>query len=138
MLMYACERGCTLVVELLIKANAHVNAQDAWGYTPLIYASKQGHAHIVKMLLDAGADHTIYSEGNDALSWASDRGHTNVVGVLTDAGADNLRDFTLLLLVANAGINVTNMYGRTALSGAKQKNRYKIVNMLEKAMGATE
>lgn len=50
-LHWACERGCTEIVELLLKYNADVNLQTSHGNTPLMAACKNGHLDIVELLL---------------------------------------------------------------------------------------
>jgi ankyrin repeat protein len=45
-------------------------------------ASRYGHAEIVKLLLENGAD--VHAENDSALRWASERGHTEIVKLLQD------------------------------------------------------
>jgi ankyrin repeat protein len=47
-----------MIIPLLVKAGAKVNAVDESGYTPLMYAATIdfGDAELVKALLQAGAD----------------------------------------------------------------------------------
>ncbi|KAG9483096.1 hypothetical protein GDO78_009179 [Eleutherodactylus coqui] len=56
LLHWACDRGRTELVSLLLFHNAHINMQDAEGQTPLHYASACEFTDIVDMLLDHGAD----------------------------------------------------------------------------------
>lgn len=51
----AAKTGNTAAVELLLKANADVNARDAEGATALMHASSQGQEAVVRRLLDVGA-----------------------------------------------------------------------------------
>jgi len=44
------------VVRLLLRAGAHVNAQNVYGNTALMKACHRGHVQIAKLLLEAGAD----------------------------------------------------------------------------------
>jgi len=56
-LMQACRRESRECVELLLEANANLNAEDIRGWTPLMYAAEQySGAYLVRMLLDRGAD----------------------------------------------------------------------------------
>jgi ankyrin repeat protein len=43
-------------VEVLVKAGADTNKQDAGGYTALMYATAEGRKEVVELLLKAGAD----------------------------------------------------------------------------------
>jgi len=54
-LMAAAGKGNERVVEMLVRAKANVNAQDVYGDTALIEATKKGHTEIVQILRDAGA-----------------------------------------------------------------------------------
>ncbi|KAG8555513.1 hypothetical protein GDO81_017730 [Engystomops pustulosus] len=59
LLHWACDRGRTELVSLLLFHNAHINMQDAEGQTPLHYASACEFSDIVEMLLEHGADPTL-------------------------------------------------------------------------------
>ena len=48
---------------LLIEAGANINARDMDGTTPLYQAAKYDHAHVIALLLDAGADAGLDNEG---------------------------------------------------------------------------
>ena len=52
----------------------------------LMNAAERGHADVVALLLDAGAD--VHADDDDALRWAASNGHAGVVALLLDAGAD--------------------------------------------------
>lgn len=56
LLHWACDRGCTDIVRLLLDCNADVNVSDADGQTPLHYACACGHAEIVQLLLENNVD----------------------------------------------------------------------------------
>jgi ankyrin repeat protein len=47
----ACNLGHERIVQLLIKAGANVNADDAWGNTPLQYAAGQGSIELIRLLV---------------------------------------------------------------------------------------
>uniref|UniRef100_A0AAY5EHE3 Acyl-CoA-binding domain-containing protein 6 n=1 Tax=Electrophorus electricus TaxID=8005 RepID=A0AAY5EHE3_ELEEL len=59
LLHWACDRGHTELVTLLLHHNADINSQDDEGQTPLHYASACEFAEIVEVLLKAGADPSI-------------------------------------------------------------------------------
>jgi ankyrin repeat protein len=60
---------------------------------PLQAAASQGHAEIVRLLLEQGADaNTLSGEHDSPLQVATSEGHAEIVRLLLDAGADlNLR-----------------------------------------------
>lgn len=62
--------------------------------TNLIDAVTEGDIHLVKSLLDSGADPNVQGKNkNTALISASEKGFTNIVKLLLGRGADpNLRD----------------------------------------------
>ncbi|CAM9239848.1 unnamed protein product [Ectocarpus sp. 13 AM-2016] len=74
---------------LLSSGAFDVNQGDPKGFTPLMLASMEGHAHIVKILLDNGANASIVaSDRGTALGVAAQNGHAEVAKILVDAGAD--------------------------------------------------
>ena len=77
---------------VLIYAGADVNARDADGVTPLMWAGFQNETpDIFRLLLDAGADvRARDSRGRTPLMWAAwgKKGTTEILGLLLDAGAD--------------------------------------------------
>jgi hypothetical protein len=55
-LAYACDKGHTEVVRLLIERGADVNVRDTfYNATPITWAAMKGHIEITRMLLDKGA-----------------------------------------------------------------------------------
>lgn len=55
-LSFACDRGNSEIVKLLLDAGATVNTKDSfYGATPLTWASSKGYVEIVGMLLERGA-----------------------------------------------------------------------------------
>jgi len=55
-LHYACERGYTEIVNLLLNSGADVNAQNNGGHTPLHWACWRAYAVATRLLLEKGAD----------------------------------------------------------------------------------
>lgn len=96
-----------------------VNQRGEWWFTPLMVAAARGHAHVVEVLLIAGADvngQDAYA-GSTALIWASAMGHTSVIRVL--------------LRMPEININMTNhMFGRSALMYAARYERPDVVRQL--------
>ncbi len=53
-----------------------------------MFAARYGHADVVRLLLDAGADVNAKDEWNEtALMFAAMSGHEDIVQLLTEAGA---------------------------------------------------
>lgn len=88
----ACEKNHVAAVRALIGAGADVEAQTAWGMTPLEWASNcagnNGHTEVARFLLERGADiHFKGFFGATALHWAAANGHTETVDFLLANGA---------------------------------------------------
>lgn len=63
------------VVELLMDRGADIHAQSTMGFTPLIWAAKDGSSLAARRLVDAGADMNYQDrDGWDALSTAVHQG----------------------------------------------------------------
>lgn len=75
--------GDQVALEMFIEAKADLNAQDAAGFTPLMWAAGRNCVPVVKMLLDRGADANIKAvRGQTALTFALTNGNDAVVDVL--------------------------------------------------------
>jgi ankyrin repeat protein len=88
----ASARGAEHVVDWLLEkddAASSVNETDEGGWTPLMFASDQGHEQIVARLLGIDADVNAQSHsGKTAVKLACRGGHCKVVEKLIDARAD--------------------------------------------------
>ncbi len=86
------------LVDLLIKADANLNAQNRFGNTALLIAVERGYDSILEALLKAGADVNIKnSDGITALMIAAKKGNAAYLDRLLNAGArselkDNSRE----------------------------------------------
>ena len=89
----ACQYGHSIVVSLLLKANANINSISCNGWTPLMKAAYHGHCNIVELLLTSTANpkanvNILSKDGETALYFASYFGHCNIASTLIEAGAD--------------------------------------------------
>ena len=105
-LMWAAAEGHAGVVRLLIKSGASVEARLASGFTPLLFAVREGRIEAMQALLEAGADandwirppaNTLSTArgyrgappyGASALLIAVENAHFELAARLLDAGAD--------------------------------------------------
>ncbi|KAL2820150.1 ankyrin repeat-containing domain protein [Aspergillus cavernicola] len=92
----ASTAGDRLSVKLLLKHGVPVNhaGQKSLSDTPLGCAALYGHIHIIKDLLDAGADvdcHAFAYRPQDAMVKAIIGGHTAAVRLLVQRGAQRVR-----------------------------------------------
>ena len=75
--------------EELIHHPDQIDAVDALGRSPLIWAAARGNHHHVALLLGSGADPNLMDvQFTSAVSYAAERDHTVCVRLLLEAGAD--------------------------------------------------
>ncbi|PWT98602.1 MAG: hypothetical protein C5B51_28870 [Terriglobia bacterium] len=76
-------------VDMIAKKSADVNAAEADGSTPLLWAASFNDADLVKRLLQAGANPNIRNQlGSTPLVEAALNANTDAIRALLDAGAD--------------------------------------------------
>ena len=95
------------MVGLLLEGGADVNKANNFGTTPLITASENGHAEVVRLMLNAGVDVNQANRSVTPLYSASGNGYTQVVEILLRNGA--FRD-------------ARELFGETALDKARERN----------------
>ena len=87
-----CRRGeeaALSLVRLLLEAGAAVEARNASGQTPLLYASYAGFGRVVELLVAKGAVAKYQdANGRSPLHYAAREGHPAVVELLLKNGAD--------------------------------------------------
>jgi serine/threonine-protein phosphatase 6 regulatory ankyrin repeat subunit B len=137
----------------LLDADPHLmEARDeVEGNTPLVVAADHGHAGVVSLLLERGADVNASDIiGYTALQYTAEQGHEEVVSILLSRGADfsgqSLSGFTALICasfhghlgvvlqlfqhMAGRGLDERNRSGRTALWGACFNGHVKVARFL--------
>lgn len=76
------------ILALLCGGSVDIDQGDPHGWTPLMFATAQGHSRTVLLLLDVGADASMVGEnGATALIIAAQRGHLEAAEMLAEAGA---------------------------------------------------
>jgi ankyrin repeat protein len=148
-LFKSCAKGDADKVKDLIVSGANVNATEAEGETPLMYASAEGQVQVIDILIDRGANiHAKSINGQTALGRAALFGHSSVVEKLLFRGAEideqmNDRGTPLMyaanvttakiLLKYKANVNAKDQNGITPLIGAASNGKIEIVKVLIEA-----
>ena len=144
-LLRAAKSGDADTVQHLLAAGADVNAKDENEWTPLMWAATQGHAAVVRMLLEHDADIVhqgfIYGStvpGWNALELAATHGHFGCAKILLEHGAKDIDDALgqalwhghreIALLLKEHGADVKTVvtrarHGRTGLIDAAEEGR---------------
>ena len=143
-----------IVVTLLETNQLDVQATDFHGNTAIIWAAREGHERVVKVLLERNGvnPNTPDNEcGQTPLSWAAKNGHEGVVKMLLEqkdvnpnkadkreqtpllwAAANGHEGVVMILLERNeVNPNITDTkYGQTPLSWAVKKGHEGVVRLL--------
>ncbi|OAP60478.1 hypothetical protein AYL99_05480 [Fonsecaea erecta] len=86
-LVFSAEQGSEQILRILLCAGEKFKLKERDLYNALLAAVKRGHTHVVRILLDAGAD---VNRGNEnVLRAAIDHGHGDVVLLLLRADLNN-------------------------------------------------
>ncbi|MDP7291265.1 MAG: ankyrin repeat domain-containing protein [Verrucomicrobiota bacterium] len=89
-LNHAVQLDRNAVVELLIKADADVNAKDKSGMTPLHTAAWKGHKEAAELLIAKGANvnDAKNETGSTPMHWVASYGRKELAELLIDNGAN--------------------------------------------------
>ncbi|AQS41690.1 MAG: Ankyrin repeat protein [Candidatus Tokpelaia hoelldobleri] len=142
-------------VQFLIDSGADINRQDQTCFNPFLWGCLNDDLTLVKLMIKAGADLTLMTRfGGVGITPAAEKGHvdivrellettdinynhTNFVGwtplleaiVLNDGGARQ-QEIVRLLLKHGANPDMTDKYGKTPLTLAKEKGYQQIADLL--------
>lgn len=82
-LHYAATGGHVAIIDLLLQANAYIDAESPNQSTPLMMAARYGNASAVKFLLEEGADPSLKNQqGMDALDFAGGVGNAEAAAII--------------------------------------------------------
>ena len=108
--------GLIGVIMALLRNRDNPFVEDGWGRTPLIWAARNGHEAVVKLLLEKGAQMDSKDKYNQtALLLAVQNGHEAMVKMLLKEGAD---------------LDSKDVYGQTPLSRAARKGHEAVIGLL--------
>ena len=152
-LWMAAEHNLLRILEKAISEGADINISDKFlKFTPLIVAANEGHAEIVRLLLEQSGINVNASNksGSTAFHSASQSGHADIVSILLDqpgidviasddgnqtalhlaSGCGHADIVRLLLEQSGINVNASNKSGSTALHLASQYGHADIVSIL--------
>jgi ankyrin repeat protein len=151
--------GDVEAVRAAIADGAAVNQMSVDGHTPILDAAREGHADVVALLLESGADPRIVDQGNMKATPAHKAGYmgrTDVMRLLVadlrleldaqgpyngytalhDAVWHGHTDTARVVIDAGARLDLRDLYGRTPLDMARDYGYSELVDLLERAEGA--
>ena len=97
LLRTAVKQNCREIIEVLLEHGADVNARDATGNTPILYATQNADLKIIELLLARKAN---VKDNPELLRTAVKQNCREIIEVLLEHGAD---------------VNASDKYGETAL-----------------------
>ncbi|EAY09555.1 ankyrin repeat protein, putative [Trichomonas vaginalis G3] len=145
----ACEKGNLELVKSLIECKCDKEAEDGFGYTPLITASSNNKLEVVKYLISVGADkEAVENRNSTPLICALRNGHIEIVKYLVSIGInkeakdserstpliwaskEGLLEIVKYLISIGANKEAKNKYRYTPLIYASEKDHLEIVKYL--------
>lgn len=123
----ACMHGELDSVLFLLQSfpRMNLNSTNAKGCTALILASKAGHAHVVRALLDIPRERGLVLDATD-----TDESQTAVMHAAADGHAEVVQTFLDLEESRRPNLNARNMFGQSVLLLAASKSQTHIVKLL--------
>jgi len=123
----AAWNGYVQLCSVLLKSGADPDIRGPSAVTPLCLASQNGHADVVRGLVDANCDVNCSADIDDSrsvtpLHLAVRNGHTDVVRLLVSAGAD-----------VEASMTTSVVSGLTALHLAVESGQLDVIDVLLEA-----
>lgn len=126
-LIQACIQGNEEIVTLLLNSGCPAQPPPGFRHTPLRGSAICGHAHLIPILLQGGADPNALSEGN----------RTALMGAcFLREGVpkeNSVKCVKALLGDSRTDPTIKNSYGETALQLAKARGYTESIELLEKA-----
>ena len=127
-LIEACIAGSEEMVQLLLNAGCPAQPPKGFKHSPLRGATVCGHAHLIPILLKAGADPNALSDGN----------RTPLMGAcFLRAGVDesqSLMCVKALLEDERTDPTIRNSFGESALDLARSRGYSESIALVEKAL----
>ena len=145
-LMFACDKGYTEVVIMLLNVEVDVNSKNEEGTTALMFAAMNGYVYLMRLLLTSGADVNLTNKANlPALVCASLCGQIAAVKTLLNTGKCKSSDSNAAMLFAasygqvqsvdfflknGVDINYSDDKGQTALFLASKSGQIEVIKLL--------
>jgi len=117
LLHVAALNNCLDIVELLLGADADINASTYDGQTPLMAAAQRGNRQVIKLIL---------KRHPEAILQRDTGGRTALMAAVVNADIETIK----LLLARGASINARTVAGVTALNMANDRGDQQIIRYL--------
>lgn len=110
------------------KPAADINGWDEKEIAPMGYGCACGHADVVKLLIESGADmKRLDGQGNSLLHYAAGYGHLEVLTLLLSAGDEVWPD--------NAWKDIKNKKGQSVMDAARVNKKAPVLDYLNQKLG---
>jgi hypothetical protein len=131
----AASAGDLAKVKELLAAGVDVNAANAYGGTALSFACDKGHAAVVDLLIERGADVNTADRfyGNTPLGWATRHGHAGIVRTLLAKGAQGEEQALMTAAEQGYGAVVTIILERGKIGSETLNDALMIASLSQQA-----